>query len=191
MTPVSAPELVVCAVALLARNSEEAIRQYTTNREGFGQSSIESPEDSIRTSRLGRVYHNAPWVLQPVLKQRLSFNIPVPQRAISCRLCVRDRQHVVVTEPFPEYTACRRDSTFEGETEMAQRHQRGWLKKETRTQGEMWVLFFRTTRKADRKRVENKIPIGLVKDFPEMSDARTEVERLHLRINAVNSRRGV
>ena len=74
---------------------------------------------------------------------------------------------------------------------MAQRHQRGWLKKETRSQGETWVLFYRTTRKSDGKRVENKIPIGLVKDFPEMSAARIEVERLHLRINAVNSRRGV
>src|SRR5215831_11891005 len=30
----------------------------------------------------------------------------------------------------------------EGETTMAQRHQRGWLKKETRSQGETWVLFF-------------------------------------------------
>ena len=30
---------------------------------------------------------------------------------------------------------------------MAQRHQRGWLKKEERAQGETWVLFFRTTRK--------------------------------------------
>ena len=29
---------------------------------------------------------------------------------------------------------------------MAQRHQRGWLKKEKRAQGETWVLFFRTTR---------------------------------------------
>jgi hypothetical protein len=27
---------------------------------------------------------------------------------------------------------------------MAQRHQRGWLKKEKRAQGETWVLFFRT-----------------------------------------------
>ena len=74
---------------------------------------------------------------------------------------------------------------------MTQRHQRGWLKKETRTQGEMWVLFFRTTRKADGKRVENKIPIGLVKKFPEKSDAWSEVERLHLYINEVNSRRGI
>ncbi len=43
---------------------------------------------------------------------------------------------------------------------MAERHQRGWLKKEKRAQGETWVLFFRTTRKSDGKRVENKIPIG-------------------------------
>ena len=74
---------------------------------------------------------------------------------------------------------------------MAQRHQRGWLKKETRSQGEMWILFFRTTRKSDGKRVENKIAIGLVRDFPETSDAWAEVERLHLHINEVNSRRGL
>jgi hypothetical protein len=74
---------------------------------------------------------------------------------------------------------------------MAQRHQRGWLKKETRRLGETWALFFRTTRKPDGKRVESKIPIGLVQDFPEKSHAWAEVERLHLRINQVNSRRGV
>jgi integrase len=74
---------------------------------------------------------------------------------------------------------------------MAQRHQRGWLKKEARTQGETWVLFYRTTRKADGKRVENKIPIGLVKDFPEKTYAWAEVERLHLPINPVDSRRGI
>ena len=71
---------------------------------------------------------------------------------------------------------------------MAQRRQRGWLKKEKRSQGETWVLFFRTTRKSDGKRVENKIPIGLVKDF---SDAWSEVKRLHFHINRVDSRRGV
>jgi len=74
---------------------------------------------------------------------------------------------------------------------MAQTHQRGWLKKEPRTLGEIWVLFFRTTRKADGKRVENKIPVGLVKDFPEKACAWAEVERLHLRINPVDSRRGI
>ena len=50
---------------------------------------------------------------------------------------------------------------------MARRHQRGWLKKEKRSQGETWVLFFRTVRKSDGKRVQNKVPIGLVRDFPE------------------------
>ena len=54
---------------------------------------------------------------------------------------------------------------------MAQRRQRGWLKKETRSQGETWILFFRAIRNFDGKRVENKIPIGLVKDFPEKSSA--------------------
>ena len=49
---------------------------------------------------------------------------------------------------------------------MAQRHQRGWLKKECRAEGETWVLFFRKSRKSDGKRVENKIPIGLVQNFP-------------------------
>ena len=74
---------------------------------------------------------------------------------------------------------------------MTPRHQRGWLKKETRSQGEMWVLFYRITRKSDGKRVESKTPIGLVKDFPEKSNAWSEVERLHLCINQVNSRRGL
>lgn len=74
---------------------------------------------------------------------------------------------------------------------MAQRNQRGWLKKESRAHGETWVLFFRTSRKSDGKRVETKIPIGLVKDFPGKSDAWAEVTRLHLPINQLNPRRGV
>ena len=74
---------------------------------------------------------------------------------------------------------------------MAQRNQRGWLKKENRAHGEAWVLFFRTSRKSDGKRVETKIPIGLVKDFPEKSDAWAEVTRLHFPINQLNPRRGV
>lgn len=65
---------------------------------------------------------------------------------------------------------------------MAQRHQRGWLKNERRTQGDTWVLFFRKTRKFDGKRVECKIPIGLVEKFPEKSQAWAD---------QVNSRRGV
>src|SRR6266481_7439747 len=58
---------------------------------------------------------------------------------------------------------------------MARRHQQGWLKKEKRSQGETWVLFFRTVRKSASKRVENKIPIGLVRDFPDRSCAWAEV----------------
>jgi hypothetical protein len=61
---------------------------------------------------------------------------------------------------------------------MAQRLQRGWLKKENRIQGETRILYFRTIRKSDGKRVENKVSIGLVKDFPDKSSAWAEVERL-------------
>ncbi len=71
---------------------------------------------------------------------------------------------------------------------MAHRHQQGWLKKEKRRQGETWVLFFRTVRKSDGKRVENKVPIGLVKDFPDKSCVWAEVERQHLHINQVDFR---
>src|SRR5689334_5208072 len=47
-----------------------------------------------------------------------------------------------------------------------------WLaKKEKRAQGETWVLFFRTTRQSDGKRVENKIPISLVRHLPDASSA--------------------
>ncbi len=74
---------------------------------------------------------------------------------------------------------------------MAQRHQRGWLRKEKRSLGETWVLFFRTTRQSDGKRVENKIPIALVRHLPDASSARAEVERLHLPINRVDVRRGL
>jgi hypothetical protein len=56
---------------------------------------------------------------------------------------------------------------YQGETTMAQRHQRGWLKRQS-AQGETWVLFFRTTRQSDGKRVENKIPIGLVRHLPDI-----------------------
>src|SRR5215813_13539067 len=71
---------------------------------------------------------------------------------------------------------------------MTQRHQRGWLKKETRSQGETWVLFFRTIRKSDGKRVENKIPIGLIREFPDKDCAWAEVERQHLHINPIDLR---
>src|SRR5882724_3390355 len=74
---------------------------------------------------------------------------------------------------------------------MAQRRQRGWLKREARSQGDTWMLFFRTTRRFDGKRVENKVPIALVKDLPDKSSVWAEVERLHLPINQVDLRRGV
>jgi integrase len=71
---------------------------------------------------------------------------------------------------------------------MAHRTQRGWLKREKRTHGETWVLFFRTVRKSDGKRVENKVPVGLVKDFSSKDSAWAEVERQHLHVNQVNFR---
>ena len=71
---------------------------------------------------------------------------------------------------------------------MAQRHQQGWLKREKRSRGETWVPFFRTVRKSDGKRVENKIPICFVKDFPDKSCVWTQVERQHLHINQVDFR---
>jgi integrase len=74
---------------------------------------------------------------------------------------------------------------------MTQRFQRGWLKKEKRALGETWVLFFRKTRRADGKRVESKIPIGLVQSFPDQCSAWAEVERLHLHINHLDARRGL
>jgi hypothetical protein len=67
---------------------------------------------------------------------------------------------------FPDMDARQCQPSTEGETTMAQRRQRGWLKKESRGHGDTWVLFFRKTRKTDGKRVENKVPIGLVKNLP-------------------------
>jgi integrase len=74
---------------------------------------------------------------------------------------------------------------------MARRHQRGWLKIENRSYGKIWVLFFRTFRKTDGKRVENKFPIGLVKDLPTKSAAWEEVERQHLLPSQMGSRGAV
>jgi hypothetical protein len=71
------------------------------------------------------------------------------------------------------------------------RRQRGWLKKEKRVQGETWLLYFRTRRGSDGRRVETKIPIGLVGDLRDKDRAWAEVERLHLPINPVDLRRGV
>jgi integrase len=71
---------------------------------------------------------------------------------------------------------------------MAQRHQRGWLKKEHRKEGETWMLYFRTLRESDGRRVENKAPIGLVKKFSSKASAWREVERQHLHINETDFR---
>jgi integrase len=71
---------------------------------------------------------------------------------------------------------------------MAQRHQRGWLKKEHRKEGETWMLHYRSLRESDGKRVENKIPIGLVSKFPSKASAWREVERQHLNINETDFR---
>ena len=55
---------------------------------------------------------------------------------------------------------------------MTHRHQRGWLKKEKRSLGETWVLLFGLRLvNSDGKQWENKIPIGLVKDFSSKSCA--------------------
>lgn len=74
---------------------------------------------------------------------------------------------------------------------MAQRHQRGWLKKEQRKDGETWMLFFRTTRESDGKRVEQKIAVGTVQAFPSKTKAWGEVERQQLRINKPDFRKRV
>jgi integrase len=63
-------------------------------------------------------------------------------------------------------------------------YQRGSLKKVKRREGEIWVLRYRVTN-PDGKRVENVMPIGLVREFPKDEDARREADRLGLpvRIN--------
>jgi len=63
-------------------------------------------------------------------------------------------------------------------------YQRGSLKKFRRKEGETWVLRFRVMN-AEGKRVENILPIGLVREFPKDKDAWREVDRLGLgvRIN--------
>jgi RNA:NAD 2'-phosphotransferase (TPT1/KptA family) len=50
---------------------------------------------------------------------------------------------------------------------MAQRHQRGWLKKEKRAQGETWVLFFRTTRQSDRMLAAGKMLSAILSHAPD------------------------
>ncbi len=55
----------------------------------------------------------------------------------------------------------------------------------------MWVLRFKTTRKTDGKRVEHKVPVGLVREFPSKSSAWKEVQRQHLNVNTPDFRGAV
>jgi hypothetical protein len=68
---------------------------------------------------------------------------------------------------------------------------RGWLKVERRKSGKMWVLRFKTTRKTDGKRVEHKVPVGPVREFPSESSALMEVQRQHLNVNTPDFRGAV
>lgn len=61
------------------------------------------------------------------------------------------------------------------------RYQLGSLRKEDRADGLTWVLRYYATR-SDGKRVEHKVPVGLVKDVgPKDADASREVDRQRLR----------
>ena len=65
------------------------------------------------------------------------------------------------------------------------RFQRGSLRIESRSKGDTWVLRYFVTRPLDGRRVEHKLAIGLVHDFPTEHSAWEEVQRqhLHLQIN--------
>src|SRR5580698_3778518 len=67
-------------------------------------------------------------------------------------------------------------------------HQRGSLRVVRRKRGDTWVLRYRVTG-SDGRRVENTIPVGLVRDFPTEKAAWREVDRLGLlvRINSEES----
>ncbi len=67
-------------------------------------------------------------------------------------------------------------------------YQRGTLRKIRRKAGDIWVLRYRVT-KSGGKRVENTLPVGLLRDFPKENDAWREVDRLGLlvRINDYSS----
>lgn len=71
-------------------------------------------------------------------------------------------------------------------------YQRGALRKVHRKAGDMWVVRYRVSR-SDGKRVENTLPIGLVRDFPKETDARREADRLGLlvRINEHSTETGI
>jgi len=70
------------------------------------------------------------------------------------------------------------------------RFQRGCLRIEDRKSGPTWVLRYYVTRELDSKRVEHKLPIGLVRELRTESAAWAEVEnqRLLQQINQPNSR---
>jgi integrase len=60
------------------------------------------------------------------------------------------------------------------------RFQRGSLRIEPRKNGQTWVLRYFVTRPLDSRRVEHKVAVGLVHDFPTESAAWAEVEKQHL-----------
>ncbi len=60
------------------------------------------------------------------------------------------------------------------------RFQRGSLRVEPRKNGPTWVLRYFVTRPSDSRRVEHKLVVGLVRDFPGESAAWAEVEKQHL-----------
>lgn len=70
------------------------------------------------------------------------------------------------------------------------RFQRGCLRVEDRKSGPTWVLRYYVTRETDGKRVEHKLPVGLVRKFKTESAAWAEIEnqRLVQQINEPNSR---
>jgi len=63
-------------------------------------------------------------------------------------------------------------------------YQRGSLKKVRRKEGETWMLRYRVSN-AEGRRVENTLPVGLVRDFPSERAAWLEVDRrsLLVRVN--------
>jgi integrase len=60
------------------------------------------------------------------------------------------------------------------------RFQRGSVRAESRKNGPTWVLRYFVTRPSDSRRVEHKIAVGLVRDFPTESAAWAEVQKQHL-----------
>src|SRR5436309_6139189 len=66
----------------------------------------------------------------------------------------------------------------------------GSLRVESRLEGEVWVLRFKTTRANDGKRVERTRVVGLVKTFPTKAQAFAEAERLKLYTVEPGSKQG-